>query len=50
MQDWKGMDGAIAWHLIGRHAENWVDTGKMMDEWLASNQPKAIEPAQDNEG
>lgn len=44
MQDWKGMDGAIAWHLIGRHAENWVDTGKMMDEWLASNQPKAIEP------
>ena len=38
MQDWKGMDGAIAWHLIERHADNWADIGKMMGEWLAANQ------------
>ena len=38
MQDWKGMDGAIAFHLIERHADNWSDTGKMMGEWLAANQ------------
>lgn len=38
MQDWRGMDGAIAWHLIERHADNWADIGKMMDEWLAANQ------------
>ena len=38
MQDWKGMDGTIAWHLIERHADNWADVGKMMDEWFAANQ------------
>lgn len=38
MQDWGGMDGAIAFHLIERHAQNWADTGKMMAEWLAANQ------------
>lgn len=38
MQDWKGMDGTIAWHLIERHADNWADIGKMMGEWLAANQ------------
>jgi hypothetical protein len=37
-QDWKGMDGSIAFHLIERHAENWSDTGKMMGDWLAANQ------------
>ena len=30
-QNWAGMDGAIAWHLIERHAEGWGDIGKMMD-------------------
>lgn len=37
MQDWKGMDGAIAWHLMERHADNWSDVGKMMGEWLEAN-------------
>ena len=37
MQDWKGMDGTTAFHLIERHADNWADTGKMMDEWHAAN-------------
>ena len=37
-QDWAGMDGAIAFHLIERHADNWSDTGLMMDEWLSANQ------------
>jgi hypothetical protein len=36
-QNWAGMDGAVAWHLIDRHADNWADIGKMMNEWLAAN-------------
>lgn len=36
-QDWAGMDGVIAWHLIDRHADNWADIGQMMNEWLAAN-------------
>ena len=36
-QDWKGMDGATAWHLIYRHADGWGDTGAMMNAWLAAN-------------
>ena len=35
-QDWKGMDGAIAWHLIDRHADGWDDVGAMMNAWLAA--------------
>ncbi len=41
-KNWAGMDGAIAWHLIKRHADNWADVGKMMDEWLAANTKPAI--------
>lgn len=37
-QGWAGMDGAIAWHLIERHAETWADIRMMMNEWLAANQ------------
>ena len=36
-QDWAGMDGATAWHLIHRHADGWADVGKMMDEWREAN-------------
>jgi len=38
-QDWKGLDGAIAWHLIERQAENWNQVGEMMNEWLKANTP-----------
>jgi hypothetical protein len=38
-QKWAGMDGAVAWRLIGRHAENWADIGLMMDAWLEANTP-----------
>jgi len=38
-QDWKGLDGAIAWHLIERQAENWTQVGEMMNEWLKANTP-----------
>ena len=41
-QNWAGMDGAVAWHLIDRHADNWADVGKMMDEWLSANAAAAI--------
>lgn len=40
-QRWAGMDGAIAWHLIERHAENWADVGLMMDAWLEANRSLA---------
>ena len=40
MQEWAGMDGAIAWHLIDRHADNWNEAGAMMDAWLRANTPK----------
>jgi hypothetical protein len=39
-QQWKGMDGAIAFHLIERHADNWSDARKMMEEWLSANTPQ----------
>jgi len=35
-QNWSKLDGAVAWHLIERHAENWGDVGKMMDEYVAA--------------
>lgn len=38
-QQWKGMPGVTAYHLIERHAENWDDIGKMMAAWLRANTP-----------
>lgn len=31
------MDGATAWHLIYRHADDWNETGEMMNAWLRAN-------------
>ncbi len=36
-QPWLGMDGAIAWQLIDRHADNWHEIGEMMNAWLRAN-------------
>jgi hypothetical protein len=36
-QRWKGMDGAIAYQLIERHADGWADVGVMMNAWLEAN-------------
>lgn len=43
-QTWKGMDGAVAYHLIDRHAENWSDIGMMMGAWREANAPEAVAP------
>lgn len=32
-QEWARHDGAIAFHLIERHADNWNDAGNMMEAW-----------------
>jgi hypothetical protein len=40
-QDWKGMDGTTAFHLITRHADGWADVGKMMGEWLEANRDRS---------
>lgn len=29
-QNWLDMDGAAAWHLIDRHAEDWNEVGELM--------------------
>ncbi len=36
-QQWAGMDGATAWHLIERHADGWGDVASMMNAWLRAN-------------
>ena len=36
-RDWRGMDGATAWHLIDRHADGWGDVGAMMEAWRVAN-------------
>ena len=36
-QNWAKVDSAVAWHLIERHADNWADVGKMMDEFVAAH-------------
>ncbi len=41
-QHWDKVDGAIAWHLIDRHADNWEETGAMMDAWLRANAASAL--------
>lgn len=35
-QEMGDFDGAVAFHIIDRHAENWADTGRMMDVWFAA--------------
>ena len=42
-QQWKGMDGAIAWHLIERHADDWSEVGEMMNAWLRAKVKDAVE-------
>ena len=36
-QNWLGMDGATAWHLIDRHADDWSDVGELMNAWLRAH-------------
>lgn len=43
-QDWAGMDGAIAFHLIDRHAENWSHAARLMHAWRDANPPAVEQP------
>lgn len=36
-QQWADMNGATAWHLIDRHADNWNEVGELMNAWLRAN-------------
>jgi hypothetical protein len=36
-QQWAGMDGACAFHLIERHASGWGEVAQMMAAWLDAN-------------
>jgi len=44
-QDWKGVDAAVAWHLIDRHCDSWQSIGLRMDEWAKANYVPVIGPA-----
>jgi hypothetical protein len=41
-QQWKGLDGAVAFQLIERHADTWADVNLMMREWLDANRNEFI--------
>ena len=41
-QNWTALDGATAWHLIERHADNWNEVGEMMDAWLRARTKSAV--------
>lgn len=36
-QSWKGMPGAVAFHLIERHSIGWSDIGDQMEAWARAN-------------
>jgi hypothetical protein len=40
----KNVSGMDAWILIHRHAENWSDAGRLMEEWRDANPPAAPAP------
>ena len=42
LQEWKGMDGACAWHLIDRYAEDWHHVARLMNAWLEANREELI--------
>jgi hypothetical protein len=44
-QEWGKLDGAVAWHLIERHADSWNEVGNMMDSWLAARAAAQAAPA-----
>jgi len=48
-QHWSGMDGATAFHLIERHANDWNEAGEMMNAWLRSNVAQALDDVADEE-
>jgi hypothetical protein len=44
-QHWDKIDGATAWHLIERHADNWGEVGQMMDAFVrAKTKPSSETP------
>lgn len=42
LQNWKGMDGACAWHLIDRHADDWNHVARLMNAWLEANREDLV--------
>ncbi len=43
-QEWKGMQGSIAFKLIDRHADGWAEIGDLMEAWLRANGGKLERP------
>jgi hypothetical protein len=41
-QEWAKLDGATAFLLIDRHAEDWAQTGRMMDAWRAARVEREV--------
>ena len=41
-QKWEGMDGATAFLLINRHADNWDDIREQMEAWRRAAVAQAV--------
>lgn len=41
-QHWERVDGAVAWHLVDRHAEDWSHTARLMHAWRDAAVAEAI--------
>ncbi len=41
-QQWRGMDGVTAFHLIERHADDWEDIAMMMGAWRRANEAQDV--------
>lgn len=48
-QEWAKVSPEVAFHLIGRHGENWAHIGQLMEAWRAATSQPAAEVASDNE-
>lgn len=44
-QEWGRLDGGSAFHMIERHAEDWADTGRMMETWFRARGGVPVELA-----
>ncbi len=48
-QNWANLDGATAWHLIDRHADNVIEAGQMMEAWRDAAVHAALVPKYEEE-
>lgn len=40
-QEWTGVSGGVAFQIIERHADNWLEIDYMMNQWLEANKKES---------